>query len=102
MPERSNEPALAVHCQVTRSPNRRQADIASKDGVFCSLLADRLGDLLRVDQPLAGRADRQIVERLAHFAIVLSRLSEVRAVTLLLQQRQQRRERFLNDTAATE
>ena len=88
-----DQPPLAVHRQIARGPHRRQADVAGEDGVLGGLVADRLGDLLRMDEPLAGRADGEIVERLARLGVVLLRLGEMRAVALLLEQRQQRRER---------
>ena len=52
MPERTEQPPPAIHRQIARGPDRRQADIAGEDGVLCSLVADRLGDLLRMDEPL--------------------------------------------------
>jgi hypothetical protein len=45
-----------------------------------------------VDQPLTGRADGEIVERLARFRVVLPRLGEMRAIALLIEKRQQRRD----------
>jgi hypothetical protein len=57
------------------------------------MVADRLRDLLRVDQALARRADGELVERLAGLGVMLLRLGEMRAVALVFEQRQQRRER---------
>ncbi len=54
------------------------------------MVADRLGDLLRVDQPLARSADGQIVEPFACPGIMLLRPSQTGPVPFLLQQRQQR------------
>ena len=48
-----------------------------------------------MDQPFAGCADRQIVERLARSGVVLAGLREMRTVAFLLQQRQQGSERCL-------
>jgi hypothetical protein len=48
------------------------------------VVADRLRDLLRVDQALARRTDGELVERLAGLGIMLLRLSEMRAVALFL------------------
>src|SRR5260370_12398578 len=95
MPERPDKSPLAVHRQIARSPHRRQADITGEDGVLRGVIADHLGDLMRVDQAFAGRADGQIVERLARFGVVLSGLRKMRAVAFLLQQRQQGGERCL-------
>jgi hypothetical protein len=65
VPERTDQPAFAVHREIARRPHRRQADIAGEDGILCRQVADRLGDLLRMDQALAGRSLGEIVEPLA-------------------------------------
>ena len=57
------------------------------------MVADRLGDLLRVDQPFAGRAFGKIVERLARSGVMLLCLGKMRVVALLVEQRKQRRQR---------
>ena len=88
-----SEPPLAVHREIAGGPHRRQTDIAGEDGVGGSVVADRLGDLLRMDRPPARPADRQLVESLARLAIMFRRLIEMRAVALFRQQRQQRLER---------
>jgi hypothetical protein len=49
----SHLPRRTRHRRLARGPHRRQTDIASEDSVCGSLVADRLGDLLRVDQALA-------------------------------------------------
>src|SRR4029077_15373167 len=76
-----------------RRPYRRQADIAREDGIRGRLFADRLGDLLRMEEPLAGRPLGKMVELLARLGVMLLRSGEMGAVALLLEERQQRRER---------
>src|SRR2546430_2435093 len=93
MPKGADEPPSAVHREVARGPRRREADVAGEYGVRGSLLADRLRDLLGVDQPLSGRADGEIVEGFARPLIMALRVGEMRAVSFLTQQRQQRNER---------
>jgi hypothetical protein len=53
------------------------------------VIADRFGDLLRMNRFPAGRADGQIVEGLARSGVVLARLREVGLVAFLLQQQKQ-------------
>jgi hypothetical protein len=82
VPERAQEPPLAVHRQIARRPHRRQAHVAGEDGVLCRQIADRLRHLLRVDQPLSGRTHGELVKRLARFGIMSPRL---RTVGLLIE-----------------
>lgn len=69
MPERSEQPPVAVHGQIARGLYRRQPNVAGEDCVFGGMGAHRLVHLLRVDQTLAGAA-RKIVERLARLRAV--------------------------------
>src|SRR5882724_9966540 len=88
MPERPDQPPLAVHRQIARGPYRGQTDVAGEDGVLRSLVADRLGDLLRVDRFATGLADREPIEILARFAVMFRCTGEMSAVTLLADERQ--------------
>jgi hypothetical protein len=49
------------------------------------LVADCLGDLLRMEEPLAGRSLGKMVELLARLGVMLLRSGEMRAVALLLE-----------------
>ena len=89
MPERRDQPALAVHREIARCPNRRQSDIAGEHGIFVCQIAQCLGDLLRVDELLAGPTDRQFVETTSHFFVMLDGSIEAPAILFLLQQRKQ-------------
>src|SRR5208337_4506832 len=85
--------ALPIHREIARRPDRWQADIAGEDSVLRGVVADRLGDLLRVDRSLPGRPDSEIVERLARLRVMALRSSEMPTIALLVDERQQRRER---------
>jgi hypothetical protein len=54
------------------------------------MIADRLGDLLRMDAVLAGLGYGQLVQALAGLDVVLSCQREMRVVGFLLEQGQQR------------
>src|ERR1700676_1394419 len=84
MPERSDQPPLAVHRQISRCPDRRKAHVASKNGVRGSVIADRFGYLLRVDRFATGLADREPVEIFPCLAVMFCRSVEMSAVALLL------------------
>src|SRR5712675_931076 len=88
MPERSDQPPLAVHRQIARGPHRRQTDVAGEDGVLRSLIAERFGDLLRVDRFATGLVDREPVEILARLAVMFRRPVEMGAVARLRDERQ--------------
>src|SRR5258708_17628695 len=88
MQERPDQPALAVHREIARGPHRRQTDVAGKDGILRSLVADRLGDLLRVDRFADGPVDREPIESLARLAVMFRRPVEMDAVARLLDNRQ--------------
>src|SRR5580658_8133582 len=89
MPERADEPALAVHRKVSRGPNRRRADIAGEHCILSRQIAQCPGNLLRMDEFPAGFSDRQIVKTLSRLEIMFHGLIEVSAVLFLLQQRKQ-------------
>src|SRR3977135_1994419 len=88
VPKRSDQPPLSVHRQIARGPHRRQTDVAGENSICGGLVADRLGDLLRMDRPATGLADREVIEAFACLAIMRRRLVEMRAVALLLDERQ--------------
>src|ERR1700688_760846 len=88
MPKRSDQPPLSVHRQIARGPHRRQTDVAGENSIRGRLVTDRLGDLLRMDRRATGLADREVIETFAGLAVVRGRLVEMRAVTLLLEERQ--------------
>jgi len=88
MPERSNQPPLAVHRQIARGPDRRQTNVAGEDGILRSVVAERFGDLLRVDRLAARLADREPIEILARLAVMLRCTGEMGAVALLADERQ--------------
>src|ERR1700747_255037 len=89
MPERSDQPPLAVHRQIPSGPYRGQTDVAGEDGVLRSVSAGGLGNLLRVDRFAAGLTDREPIELLARLAVMLGRAVEMGAISRLLDQRQQ-------------
>ena len=88
MPEGPEQPPLAVHRQIACGPHRRLADVASENGVFGGVVAHGLDNLLRVDRPPAGLADRQLIEALSRLAIMTPRPVKVRRSDLLLEPRQ--------------
>src|SRR5262249_48630625 len=85
VPERPDQPPLAVHREIARRPHRRQADVAGEDRVVRRMIADRFGNLLGMDRRLAGASDRELLEALARLAIMFTRPLEVAAVALLFQ-----------------
>src|SRR5216684_5103640 len=88
MPERPDQPPLAIHRQVARGPYRRQTDVTGEDGVLRSLIAEGLGYLLRVDRLATGLADREPIEILARLAVMFRRPVEMGAVARLFDERQ--------------
>src|SRR5258705_12160284 len=88
MPERSDQPPLAVHREIARSQPRRQTDVAGEDGVLGSLITDRFGNLLRVDRLATGLADREPIEILARLGVMFGRPVEMGTVARLLDERQ--------------
>ena len=46
-------PPLAVHPEIARGPHRGETHVAGEDGILSRMIADRLRDLLGVDQTLA-------------------------------------------------
>src|SRR5262249_1664842 len=94
VPKRAKKPAFAVHGQIACRPYRGQPYIAGEDGVLRRLLANRLGDLLRMDR--SASTHRQIIEGLARVRVVLTSLRKMCGVAVLPQQRQQSPERGLH------
>src|SRR5258707_9370157 len=88
MPERSDQPPLAVHGQIARGPYRRKTDVAGEDGILRSVIAERFGNLLRVDRFAAGLANREPIEILARSAVMFRRPVEMGALARLLDERQ--------------
>ena len=68
--ERADQPALAVHLEVARRPDRRRADVAGEDRVVGRELADQPRDILRMDDVAARPALGQLVEIGARLAVV--------------------------------
>ena len=62
--EGAEEPPLAVHRQVTRHPDRRGADIASKNGVLGGKLVEHSDHILRIDTLPTRSTGRQVIEAL--------------------------------------
>ncbi len=85
VPEGADQAPLPVHREITRGPHGRQADVAREDGVLRRVVADRLGDLLGMNEPLAGLAHGEFVEPLAGFGVMLPRVNEMRVVALWLE-----------------
>ena len=54
MPERADQPPLTVHRKITSGPHGGQSDIAGEDRILSRQIADRLGDLLRMDELRPG------------------------------------------------
>jgi hypothetical protein len=90
MPERTHQPALAVHFKVTRGPHRRQTDIAGKNGVRVREIVERFGDLLWVNEFTAWRTPSQVVKTFARITVVRDGLVEEPAILFRSYQRQQR------------
>ncbi len=53
VPERAEQPPLGARREIARRPNRRQADIARENRVWCGEIADRFCDLLGMDDAMA-------------------------------------------------
>jgi len=72
MPERTEQPPLGAHREIACRPNRWQADIARENRVRRGQIADRLRDLLRMDEIAARFALGQPIEFLAYSFVVLA------------------------------
>ena len=90
MPERADQPALAVHRQIAGCPDARQADVTGEYCILGCQVAHRLRDLLGMNKlPARGGTESEIIETLAGFTIVFSRPLQVSFVPLLIQDREQ-------------
>jgi hypothetical protein len=74
VPEGADEPALSVHGEIPSRPDRGQADITGKDGVRRGAVANRLGDLLRMDDVFRRVTFGEIVKLTARLGIVALRV----------------------------
>src|SRR5208337_1669636 len=93
VPERSEEPALAVHGEIARRPDRGQADIAGEDRISRGAIAKRRGDLFRVNDAFAPRASCEIVQLPARLGVVPPGLGKMRTIAFRLKPRQERLKR---------
>ena len=87
--EGTEQPALAVHREVARGPDRRGADITGEHGVVRGELIEHAGHVLRV-AALRGPARRgQLVQARPRRSVVLERRHEVLVVPPLVEEREQ-------------
>src|SRR5580658_1360577 len=85
----SEKAALAVHTQISRSPDRRCPDIAGEDCVVCGELIDQSSDVLRMNGRFTGLTCRELVQAFSDFMIVIGRSLKVLTVRLLFKERKQ-------------
>src|SRR6202007_1633892 len=71
-------------------PDRRQPHIAGEYRVLGSKLAQHTGDLLWMDQSPSIASLREIVKALARLLVMMTRIVQVRAISLLVDTRQYR------------
>src|SRR3984957_3635186 len=88
----ADEAALAVHREIARGPDDRQADVGREDCVVGRLLVDDAHDVLRV-QEAARSASRQLVEALAGLDVVLPRRVQMTPIALDLDAGDERAQR---------
>jgi hypothetical protein len=92
----AEQPALAVHMEVARGPDRRRTHVAGKHCIFCRKLIQNLGDVLRMNRRAARRTHGEIIETLACIVIVAEASIEIGAVGFVLDQRSQHIKRVLH------
>src|SRR5262252_6773837 len=95
MREGTQEPALAVHGEVTRRPDRWRAYVTAENRLRVSALIEHARHILRMGRLFAVIGRCQFVQALACFPIVLERLLQMGFVWVLLQLWQQGPERRL-------
>src|SRR5262249_17146119 len=95
MREGTQDPALAVHGEVTRGPDRWSAYVTAENRIRASALIEHASHILRMDKLLAGIGRCQVVQALACCPIVLERLLQMGFVLVGSQLWQQGPERCL-------
>src|ERR1700741_2081145 len=87
MSEGAEKPALAVHMEIARGPNRWRAYVAGKNCIFCRQLIEDLGYILGMNRRAAPLARREIIQALTCILIVAQTSVEIGSIGLALEQR---------------